>query len=410
MVGEPMNPGDQDAVWRVRGRPLVGGAPGGPLRGVRVAVKDLYAVAGHRVGAGNPAWLAEASPATEHAWAVRTLLEAGADIAGIAQTDEFAYSLGGTNAHYGTPPNPAAPGRVPGGSSSGPASAVALGQADAGLGSDTAGSIRVPASYCGLYGMRPTHGAVPVTGMLPLAPRFDTVGWLARDAVTLARLGDVLLPPAPPDLRPLRHARVATDLVGPADEAVRDAFRPAVAALADRAGLRLEETPSLNDSVGGPPAGERRDWAAAFTTVQGAQAWECDGAWVSSHPGALGPGVAQRFERAAGITPQARAAAEEVLRDAARVLRDAVPPGTALLLPAASGPAPLPEADSARKAATRAATVRLTSLASLAGLPSIALPLMWVDGLPVGLCAVAGRGSDRALLELALTPAPAGEL
>ncbi|MGW2557062.1 amidase family protein [Streptomyces sp. NPDC001635] len=134
----------------VRGEPLVAGSSAGPLRRVGVAVKDLFVVAGQRIGAGNPAWLAETEEEPSNAWAVGALLAAGADVLGIAHTDEFAYSLSGTNAHYGTPPNPAAPGRVPGGSSSGPASAVGLRQADAGLGSDTAGSIRVPASYCGL--------------------------------------------------------------------------------------------------------------------------------------------------------------------------------------------------------------------------------------------------------------------
>ncbi|MFG2195755.1 amidase [Streptomyces sp. NPDC048639] len=384
------------ALWRVRGEPLVPGSGSGPLRGVRLAVKDLYAVAGHRTGAGNPARLAEAVPQTEHAWAVRALLDAGADITGIAQTDEFAYSLNGTNAHYGTPPNPAAPGRIPGGSSSGPASAVALGQADAGLGSDTAGSIRVPASYCGLHGMRPTHGAVPVTGMLPLAPDFDTVAWLARDAALLGLLGDVLLPPAP-DHPPLRVARVVTDLLDLAGGAVRAAFRPAASALAGRTGLRTEESPAL--------PGDHTEWAVAFTTVQLAQAWESDGAWVSAHPGALGPGVTTRFARAAAVTAEERAAARTVLDGAARTLRDAVPPDTVLLMPATSDPAPPAGADSEERTATRQATVRLTCLASLAGLPCVTLPLMRVGGLPVGLCAIGAPGSDRALLRLALSAA-----
>ncbi|MEU6080477.1 amidase [Streptomyces sp. NPDC047108] len=381
-------------VWRVRGEPLVAGSGSGPLRGVRLAVKDLFAVAGHRIGAGNPYRLAEASPEAEHAWAVRALLEAGADITGIAQTDEFAYSLNGTNAHYGTPPNPAAPGRVPGGSSSGPASAVALGQADAGLGSDTAGSVRVPASYCGLHGMRPTHGAVPVTGLLPLAPAFDTVGWLARDAALLGRLGDVLLPPAAPGLPAPRLARVVTDLLDLAGEPVRAAFRPAASELARRAGLRIEETPAL--------PGDQTEWAVAFTTVQLAQAWQSDGAWVDAHPGALGPGVTTRFARAAAVTAEERATARAVLDEATRTLRDAVPPDTVLLLPATSAPAPPAGADSEGRTATRQATVRLTCLASLAGLPCVALPLMRVGGLPVGLCAIGAHGSDRALLRLAL--------
>ncbi|MER5459674.1 amidase [Streptomyces sp. NPDC002668] len=382
------------AVWREHGTPLVSGADRGPLQGVRLAVKDVHAVAGHRLGAGNPAWLAEAEPQTAHSWAVAALLDAGADITGIAQTDEFAYSLNGTNAHYGTPPNPAAPGRVPGGSSSGPAAAVALGEADAGLGSDTAGSIRVPSSYCGLYGLRPTHGLVPTTGMLPLAPSFDTVAWLARDAGTLARLGDVLLPAGGDEgQRPFRTALVARDLVALADEGVREAFGPAAADLAERLGLRIEEVPSL----GGDP-GER---AVAFATAQGAEVWECDGAWVSAHPGALGPGVEARFARAAAVTPGERAAAEAVVHRTARDLRAALPEDAVLLLPTAGGPAPLIDEDPERKAATRQATFRLTCLASGAGLPCLVLPRMSVAGLPVGLAVIAGRGSDRALLELA---------
>ncbi|WP_327323613.1 amidase [Streptomyces sp. NBC_01210] len=381
-------------VWRERGTPLVAGSGTGPLRGVRLAVKDVHAVAGHKQGAGNPARLAEAEPQPSHSWAVAALLDAGADITGIAQTDEFAYSLNGTNAHYGTPPNPAAPGRVPGGSSSGPAAAVALGEADAGLGSDTAGSIRVPSSYCGLYGLRPTHGLVPTTGMLPLAPSFDTVAWLARDADTLARLGDVLLPAGGDEgQRPFRTALVAADLLALADEGVREAFGPAAADLAERLGLRIEEVPSL----GGDP-GER---AAAFATAQGAEVWECDGAWVSAHPGTLGPGVEARFARAAAVTPEERAAAEAVVHRTARELRAALPEDAVLLVPAAGSPAPLIDEDPERKAATRQATFRLTCLASGAGLPCLVLPRMSVDGLPVGLAVIAGRGSDRALLELA---------
>jgi Asp-tRNA(Asn)/Glu-tRNA(Gln) amidotransferase A subunit family amidase len=190
-----------ESIWREYGTPLLrplGSGPlgGEPLNGRTAAVKDLFAVAGFPTGAGNPRWLAQARLEPRDAWAVRALRLAGAAIAGIAQTDELAFSLSGTNAHYGTPPNPAAPGLVTGGSSSGPAAAVAAGQADIGLGTDTAGSIRVPAAVCGLFGLRPTYGAVPADGVLPLAPSFDTVGWLTADAALLAAVGSVLLPPA----------------------------------------------------------------------------------------------------------------------------------------------------------------------------------------------------------------------
>ncbi|WP_433456467.1 amidase (plasmid) [Streptomyces sp. CA-142005] len=390
-----------DAVWRVYGEPLVAGAGAGPLKGVRVAVKDLFAVAGQRVGAGNPTWLAEADEESAHAWAVRALLEAGADVVGIAHTDEFAYSLEGTNAHYGTPPNPAAPGRVPGGSSSGPASAVALGQADAGLGSDTAGSIRVPASYCGLYGMRPTHGAVPVTGMLPLAPAFDTVGWLARDARMLARMGEVLLPAAVPGLSAIRNAVVAKEPVRLVEDKVRQAFETSVQDIVAGGGLAIEERRLTTAHTGLHPVEGPAEWAAAFTTVQGAQAWECDGNWVDAHPGALGPAVTQRFAWAASVTADDRVAAERILSRAGLVLRGVIPPGTVLLLPATGAPAPLSNAAPELRAAIRQATVSLTCLASIAGLPCLAMPLMSLGGLPVGVCAIGAPGSDRALLELA---------
>ncbi|MGW1885065.1 amidase [Streptomyces sp. NPDC001970] len=388
-------------VWREKGDPLVGGSGGGPLHGLRLAVKDVHAVAGHRLGAGNPAWLAEAEPQQAHSWAVGALLDAGADVTGIAQTDEFAYSLNGTNAHYGTPPNPAAPERAPGGSSSGPAAAVALGEADAGLGSDTAGSIRVPSSYCGLYGLRPTHGAVPTTGMLPLAPSFDTVAWLARDARTLARLGDVLLPRlpeagavrAPEAGPPFRTALIAADLVALADPAVRDAFPQAAAECAASIGLRTENMPS----AGFDPAG----LATAFATAQGAEAWECDGAWVSAHPGALGPGIGARFAHASEVTAERREAAERTVHRAGRALRAALPEDAVMLLPATGGPAPLIDETPERKAALRDATFRLTCPVSAAGLPCLVLPRISVAGLPVGLAVVAGRGTDRRLLELA---------
>ena len=130
-------PAVNSTVWRTVGTPLVTGTAGGPLTGHRIAVKDLFDVEGYRVGGGVPAFLAEAEPATSTAPALTALLDAGADVQGIAQTDEFAYSIAGRNPHYGTPPNPAVPGAISGGSSSGPAAAVALGQASIGLGTDT---------------------------------------------------------------------------------------------------------------------------------------------------------------------------------------------------------------------------------------------------------------------------------
>ena len=154
----------------------IAGAAEGPLAGLTVAVKDMYDIAGARTGGGNPDWLAAHPPAASHAAVIRRLLERGATVIGKTVCDEFFFSVTGANAHYGTPVNPRTPGRLPGGSSSGSAAAAAAGACDFALGSDTGGSVRVPAAFCGLYGIRPTHGRIDMTGAMPMAPSFDVPG------------------------------------------------------------------------------------------------------------------------------------------------------------------------------------------------------------------------------------------
>ncbi|MGH2961270.1 MAG: amidase family protein, partial [Solirubrobacterales bacterium] len=168
-------------------------AVGGTLGGTRLVVKDVIDVAGTITGAGNPDWAAAHDPAPTHAAAVSALIDAGAALVGKGQCAELAYSLSGDNVHYGMPRNSAAPDRDPGGSTSGPAAAAAGGLCELGIGTDTLGSIRIPASYCGLYGYRPTHGAISTAGVLPLAQRFDTVGLLAREPAARRRAAAVLL-------------------------------------------------------------------------------------------------------------------------------------------------------------------------------------------------------------------------
>jgi Asp-tRNA(Asn)/Glu-tRNA(Gln) amidotransferase A subunit family amidase len=386
---------DVDPVWRLRGEPLVAGADSGPLKGLSVAVKDLFAVAGHRTGAGNPAWLAESPRAAQHATAVARLLDAGAEVTGLAQTDELAYSLSGTNVHYGTPPNPTASGVVPGGSSSGPASAVALGLVDVGLGTDTGGSVRVPASYCGLCGIRPTHGAVPATGVVPLAPSFDTVGWLTRSVETLAQVGEVLLPPDTAAVETPTELLFAEDLAALAEPEVATALAATLPALAAAAGLPVRRITAL--------AGGRLDeWVTAFRHHQGYEANQAHGTWFEAHRGALGPGIAGRFAAAAAVTP-AQFARAQGTRAQVRATLDTtlLGGGAVLVMPASSSPAPRADLAEDVKDRVRAATLTLTCPAGHAGLPVVVLPLLWVRERPVGLALVGARGSDRALLALA---------
>ena len=370
-------------VWRVVGDPLVPATAPGPLSGRRVAVKDLVAVAGHRIGAGNPAWLAAAEPEDAHAPVVAALLAAGADVAGIARTDELAWSLAGTNVHTGTPPNPRAPHRISGGSSSGPASAVSLGHAEIGLATDTGGSIRVPAAYQGLAGHRPTHGVVSTRGVLPLAPSFDTVGWLTRDPELLAAVGDVLLPSDTADLAPEPDLVQDPGLTALAAPEVAQAVESWAAARGVR---RLEG-----------PIGPVAEWRAAFSALQGWEAVRAHGEWAAAHAADLGPDVRGRFERAARTTAAEADRARAVVASARALLREVLG-DRVLVLPAAPTTAPRLGAD---LAPVREATLALTCVAGVAGLPAVTLPLTAADGLPCGVSLVGPAGSDRALLALA---------
>ena len=371
-------------VWRVVGDPLVAATALGPLSGLRVAVKDLVAVAGHPIGAGNPAWLAEAAPEVAHAPVLAALLAAGADVGGIARTDELAWSLAGTNPHTGTPPNPRAPGRISGGSSSGPASAVSLGHADIGLATDTGGSIRVPAAYQGLAGHRPTHGVVATEGVLPLAPSFDTVGWLTRTPFLLAEVGEVLLPP---DSAELAFEGVLVRDAGLTSLAAPEVAQAVDAWAAERGVRTLAE-----------PLGPIAQWRAAFSTLQGWEAARAHGGWAAEHPETLGPDVRGRFEGAALIA-RAQADRARAVVTAARIHLRAALADRVLVLPAAPTTAPLLGAD---LAPVREATLALTCVAGVGGLPAVTLPLTTSDGLPCGVSLVGPAGTDRALLALAM--------
>lgn len=332
-----------------------GGA--GALAGTRIAVKDLIAVAGQRIGAGVPAWLQRAAVESENASALQRLLDAGAELTGIAQTDELAFSLSGTNEHYGTPRNHAAPGRVPGGSTSGPAAAVAAGTADLGLGTDTAGSLRVPGSYCGLYAWRPTHDVVPVTGVLPLAQSFDSVGLLARGGATLAAAAGAMLPEGSTGRAPraLLRSQTLMDLATPETARALDA---ALTALAVSTGLPVVP---LEVETLAP-----EEWTAAFRTIQAAQAWQDHGEFVEAHPGGVSAAVADQFRSGASVSAGALSQALRRVERTSRWLDDELQGGW-LCLPSTSTPALSASASQSEVEAARTGTLKLTTLASRTG-------------------------------------------
>ena len=371
----------------------VNGSDSGSLRGLTFAVKDAIDIAGARTGFGNPEWLRTHPPATKSATAVQRLLDAGADMVGKTHSDELAYSLTGENVHYGTPRNPRDASRIPGGSSNGSAAAVAGGLVDFALGTDCGGSVRLPASYCGILGFRPTHGRIPLDGVIPFGPSFDVVGWFARNAGILRSVGDAILDPAP-EPRPFRRVLIARDAFGLVDPAIAAALARPVAEVVERIGASVEVVVCPTDLD---------HWREVFQTIQAAEIWQNHGDWVRrNHPG-FGPGVRERFEAASHVSASDLARSRAERADIVRHLDELVGEGDVLVLPTSPRVAPLRNLPVAEvEVAYRNQAVALLCIAGLGGLPQISLPLGEAEGLPLGLSLVGRRGSDEALLDLAV--------
>jgi amidase len=370
----------------------IDGASNGPLSGLSFAAKDLFDVAGVPTGGGNHDW-ARANPVpTKHAWAVQTLLDAGATLIGKTITDEVSLGILGENAFDGTPLNSQAPDRVPGGSSSGSAAAVAAGLCDTALGTDTGGSVRVPASFCGLYGIRPTHGRLNLTGMLPQAPTSDTTGWFARDADTFALVSSVLLGETPPATLP-HTLLIAVDAFGFADPGVAAALQPMVQRLSSLIG-------SARDEVMAPPG--LSVWARAQRTLQPVEAWNTFQAWVERDNPRFAYSVARGLIAGAQIPAAERAWAALMRQEARGRMAYLLSPGTILCLPTTPFPAPKKGLPLSVLDPLRDRITCLCAQGGLTGVPQVSLPGASVDGAPVGLSIIGGRGSDATLVAVAL--------
>jgi amidase len=370
----------------------VHGAASGPLAGLTAVVKDMYDIAGTRTGGGNPQWLAAQQPASRHAAAVAQILAAGAAITGKTICDEFFYSVAGAHAHYGTPANLRARGRLPGGSSSGSAAACGAGACDFALGSDTGGSVRIPAAFNGLYGLRPTHGRVDLTGAMAMAPSFDVGGWFANGPGVFRRVGAVLLGEKSV-ATPLARLIVATDAFAQADAQVAALGREF---LQRAAGV----LPQAGERVIAPDGFDQ--WREAFRIVQAKEVWETFGDFITRAKPKLGPGVKERMAFAATVTADQADAARKVLADARAHLDSVISPGTMVALPTAPSIAPLLDLSGDEMESFRVRVMRLTCMAGIGGLPQMNLPIGTVAGCPAGLSFIAWAGGDEALLDLAV--------
>lgn len=369
----------------------INGSATGPLAGTTFATKDLFHIAGTRAGCGNPDWLASHEEDQDTAPAVEKLLAAGSSLTGKTHTDEIAYSLNGENHFYGTPENVNAKGRIPGGSSSGSAAAVAGGLCDIALGTDTGGSVRLPASYCGIFGIRPTHDRIPLEGLMALARSFDTIGWFARDPSLLAAAGKTLFddwsdPPA------LEQTLVPVDAWALADKQVQDVLRP-VAEYLRRLAPIVHEITLVPDGI--------ETWFPLFRVLQGWEIWQEHKAWVEAVNPTFGPGIAERMKWVPTITDDEKAEADQGRDKVIDRLNTILQPGTVMALPTAPGIAPEIGQPAESLESFRYRALQLTGIASLGKVPQVNIPVGKVDGCPVGLSLVAGPGGDELLLDLA---------
>ena len=367
-------------------------AASGPLAGYTFAAKDLFDVAGYPTGGGNPHVLAMSGIKQHTAPVIQRLLDAGARLVGKAHTNEMAFSMSGKNAHYGTPRNGAAHDRIPGGSSSGSASAVSNGLCDFAMGSDTGGSVRTPASYCGLFGLRPSHGRISLERTQALCESMDTAGFFTRDAGLFGLVGECLLGQDPAPLPQAPQLVSSEQLFGLLPGASIAVLEPVLAQISDRCGplLTLEdELPSLKDAY----------WA--FRYIQGREAWQAQGEFIERNGLALGPDVAARFAWSKAVTDeQYESACAFRERFAARweqLLGNRV-----LVMPTVPDIAPLLSALDEEIEETRQISHHLLAIAVLCRMPQLNMPLATKHGAPLGISLMGPRGSDLSLVKLAV--------
>ena len=364
----------------------------GELSGLSFAVKDVFGIKGHRSTAGNPDWLKTHPEAQETAPSIGLLLNSGARLEGTTITDELMYSLNGENFHYGTPINPKDPKRIPGGSSCGSAVAVAAGLTDFAIGTDTGGSVRIPSSYCGIYGIRPTHDFVNIEGVIPLAKSFDTVGWMARDAETLWKVGNVLIEEEQEkETAPFTRIIMAED----AWELIEPNAKEAL--LAELKNLETSSLPHYQEILADEGLTE---WAETFRMLQGREIWEEHGDWIKQYNPSFGPGIAERFQWASTLAEADTAPFLEKRRMIQEKMEKLLKNDGLLIIPTSPGKAPLLNLSVEELELRRSRTFQLCCIAGLTGLPQVNIPLAEVDGVPVGVSVIAGKRQDKRLLQM----------
>lgn len=356
--------------------------------GPTVAVKDCIDIAGWPTRSGSET-MADALPATEHADVVAAILAGGGRIVGKTNMHEFAYGVTGVNRWLGTPSNPRFPGLIPGGSSSGSAAAVAAGLVDIAIGTDTGGSIRMPATCCGVYGLKPTFGRISRKGCTPADSSLDCVGPFAHDVGGL-ETGMCLIDPGFVPAEAPGSVRLGWVSNSGADAAVADI----VFAAARASGMEIAEIelPLFEEAF------------QAGITIMAAECWSVFGS-LTVDP-RMGEDVRARLIGASKVTPEQVAKAEEVRTAFAEAVDRALETVDTLVLPTL--PAVPPALDELGDAAK---LLRLTALVrpfNVSGHPALSIPIAGPEGRPAAIQLVGLRGGDERLCAVARRVAPEG--
>ena len=371
--------------------PKIDGSKSGVLEGLTFTEKDLYDIKGFKTGNGNPAWLDSHKVATDTAEIVKSCLNAGATMVGKVICDEFFYSFIGINAHYGTPINSSAPDRIPGGSSSGSAASVAANISDFSLGSDTGGSVRIPAAFCGLYGLRPTFRRLNMTGATAMAPSFDTAGWFARDLDTFLKVGSVLL-----DENTIKSKVLSVQIAQFAFDFADDEIAIPLQNWLHSDNCKI----SFNSPITKLPNNITLDEAReAFRIIQAREIWEIFGPWIERKNPSFGPGVKERMHIAKTVTLEQYNKKIAAKNNISVALESLVQPGTLIALPVTASLPINTNTDLKGLDNYRAKTLSLVCLASLAGLPQISIPVTKANGVPISLGLIGWKGGDESLLD-----------
>lgn len=364
----------------------------GSLDGLTFAVKDLYSVAGYVTGAGNIRWEETHARANSNATVVDELLNQGAELVGKTITDELAFSLDGENVHYGTAINPSCNERIPGGSSSGSASVVASGLVDFALGTDTAGSVRVPASYCGTYGIRTSSNLISTDGIHPLSQTYDTVGWFTRDIKTLKQVGDTLIPTNTPKLK-IERIFIVEDILNLLDSKTRNTFLQIFNKISKLNNIKLEiinvfEKHGINV------------WLDTFKNIQWSELNRNHGDWARKNIDSFGEEIKGRIELIDSISVNEEIRSREIRNNLIDYINNILGSNCIFLLPTVHDIAPLKNREISEARSFRGEAIKCNLISSVTGVPQITMPLVKKDNCPIGLSIIGPKNTDLSLIDL----------